>query len=231
MRDYQAYASGASPPGPGQISSSLRSVSSDKVTSRARWLVASCAAVRGPTIVAVTTGLCNSQARATSAGCSPSSAHSASYASAGVGTVRRRPGPPASRGDCPHPAPSAARRRAARRPAGSTGSARDRSTAMRGSPRARRCERKTGDQDGAEKYAAGQQPPDVAPREVKPMTKQPLSRSLAQRGALGSIRHPSLAGVRLRRSGPGRAHLGDGISVRLGAWLRSPRTRPASRDG
>ena len=56
---YHAYAFGASPPGPGKISSNFASVSSSSVISVARTALSSCSIVRGPIIGAVTTGLCN----------------------------------------------------------------------------------------------------------------------------------------------------------------------------
>jgi hypothetical protein len=47
MCAHHAYAPGASPPGPGQISSSRRTVSSRRVISSARRLSSSCPTVRG----------------------------------------------------------------------------------------------------------------------------------------------------------------------------------------
>src|SRR5919197_769579 len=77
---YQAYASGAGPPGPGKIRSSARIVRSSSVISSTRSAPSSCSIVRGPMIGAVTTGFASSHARATSAGFSPRSAQSFSYA-------------------------------------------------------------------------------------------------------------------------------------------------------
>src|SRR3954470_7081294 len=57
---YQAYASGAGPPGPGKISSRRARASSSSVISSARIEPSSCSIVRGPTIGAVTTGLASS---------------------------------------------------------------------------------------------------------------------------------------------------------------------------
>ena len=59
---------GASPPGPGKISSSLFKVSSASVISVARKADSNCPIVRGPMMGAVTIGLCKSQAKATAAG-------------------------------------------------------------------------------------------------------------------------------------------------------------------
>ena len=59
---YQAYASGAAPPGPGKIPSSSASTSSVSETSSAPSASSSWAMVRGPTMGAVTTGLCSNQA-------------------------------------------------------------------------------------------------------------------------------------------------------------------------
>ena len=54
--DYQAYASGAGPPGPGKISSSFRKTSSSSLTSSARNEPSSCSSVLGPMMGAVTAG-------------------------------------------------------------------------------------------------------------------------------------------------------------------------------
>jgi hypothetical protein len=51
---YQAHAWGVSPPGPDQISSSRRMISSDREISNERRLPVSCSAVRGPMMAAVT---------------------------------------------------------------------------------------------------------------------------------------------------------------------------------
>lgn len=53
---HHAYASGASPPGPGQMRSSRASASVSSLIWSARRLPSSCAIVRGPMIGAVTTG-------------------------------------------------------------------------------------------------------------------------------------------------------------------------------
>src|SRR5690554_4106372 len=73
IRNYQANASGDSPPGPGQISSNFFISSSPSLISTARRLSVSCSIVRGPMMGAVTTGFASSQASATLAGASPSS--------------------------------------------------------------------------------------------------------------------------------------------------------------
>lgn len=54
---YQAYAVGASPPGPGNISSSFLRTSSPSCMLAALTALSSCSMVRGPMIGAVTTGL------------------------------------------------------------------------------------------------------------------------------------------------------------------------------
>ena len=69
---YHAYASGASPPGPGQISSIFLSSSFLKRIFSARNEPVNCSIVRGPMIGAVTAGWFKTQASATSAGFSPS---------------------------------------------------------------------------------------------------------------------------------------------------------------
>src|SRR4029450_682843 len=81
VRAYQAKASGAGPPGPGQISSSRFIVGLSSLRSSARIALSSCSGIRGPMIGAVTTGFASSQASATSAGGWPSSAQNFSYAS------------------------------------------------------------------------------------------------------------------------------------------------------
>ena len=66
--DYQAYACGAGPPGPGKISSKRFNVSSVNSSSSAAIDSSSCATVRGPMIGAVTIGFCSIHANATIAG-------------------------------------------------------------------------------------------------------------------------------------------------------------------
>src|SRR4026208_39777 len=71
IRNYHAYASGASPPGPGQISSSFVISALLNLILSARRAPVNCSSVRGPMIGAVTTGFVSSQANAASAGFSP----------------------------------------------------------------------------------------------------------------------------------------------------------------
>src|SRR5258708_4245181 len=65
LSTYQAYASGAEPPGPGKIASSLLLMASVMSISRARRAPSSCATERGPMMGAVTLGFASSQARPT----------------------------------------------------------------------------------------------------------------------------------------------------------------------
>ncbi len=70
---------GASPPGPGKISSSFSRVSESSSMAAARTALSSWSMVRGPMIGAVTMGLCSSQAMATSPGGWPIVLQRASY--------------------------------------------------------------------------------------------------------------------------------------------------------
>src|SRR5512134_3451074 len=81
LRNYHANASGASPPGPGQILSSSSSSVLLNLIFRARRLPVNCSIVRGPMIGAVTTGFASSHARATSEGRSPFVLQNFSYLS------------------------------------------------------------------------------------------------------------------------------------------------------
>src|SRR5262245_39867690 len=79
--NHQAYASGASPPGPGQISSNFFVSALLNLILRARKEPVNCSRVRGPMIGAVTTGFVSSHANATSAGFSPICLQNFSHAS------------------------------------------------------------------------------------------------------------------------------------------------------
>src|SRR6266542_6412971 len=61
--NYHAKASGASPPGPGQISSNFAISALLNLIFSARRLPVNCSSVRGPIIGAVTTGFANNHAR------------------------------------------------------------------------------------------------------------------------------------------------------------------------
>src|SRR3989337_1546313 len=77
--NHHAKASGASPPGPGQISSSFAISALLNFILSARRLPVNCSMVRGPMIGAVTAGFANNHARATSAGTSPFCLQNFSY--------------------------------------------------------------------------------------------------------------------------------------------------------
>ena len=128
---HQAYASGASPPGPGQISSSRCSVSSDSAISSARRLPVSCSIVRGPMIGAVTTGLLQQPGQRDVGGLLAQLAAEA-FVGLQLAAVLLDPSAACARRRAGPRWPSGARRRAARRRAGSRGSAPARSARQAG---------------------------------------------------------------------------------------------------
>src|SRR5215216_2479773 len=81
LRNYHANASGASPPGPGQMASNSSMSALLNLIFRARRLPVNCSIVRGPMIGAVTTGFASSHAKATSAGFCPFLVQNFSYLS------------------------------------------------------------------------------------------------------------------------------------------------------